>query len=258
MSSVFKYTDYRKEFFDDFFLKASRLGEFNDPFEIIIEDYLSDIDKIDHELAMLVSGTSSDIASYYNHAWSAQSGARSSISVLCFSSRGDNPLMWARHAKNHGGICIEFDKKADFFNGKYKDATKTFDNPTKDHCSNIGKLRKVEYKLERPAYHEPNEFGYDTECWFIKSPEWKYEKEERLLLPLDLAQKVSGLDIPFYAVSPQIIRSITLGCLMPDSIKREVVEHCKNQGIKVREAFIHRHQFKLNIVDYNEFNKSNI
>ncbi|GEK51300.1 DUF2971 domain-containing protein [Vreelandella venusta] len=256
MSSVFKYTEYRSGFFDNFFLKVSRFGEFNDPFEMVMGNYLSSVDEQERDFIMSLSSTLSDGAAYYNYAWDAQCGVRASVGVLCFTSKEDNLLMWAHYAKNHEGICIEFDGNAEFFHGKYKDAGKIFDEPVKDHYRNIGELRKVDYKLERPMYLEPSELECDTEAWFVKSPEWKYEKELRILLPLDLAQEVPGLDMPFYAVGPHMIKSIILGCQMSPTSKREVAEHCKGHGIKVREAFVHSHQFKLDIMDYDESNQS--
>ena len=55
MTSVFKYTQYRPEFFDNFFLKLSRFGEFNDPFEMVMGNYLSSVDKKEHDLIMSLS-----------------------------------------------------------------------------------------------------------------------------------------------------------------------------------------------------------
>lgn len=256
MNSVFKYTDYRPEFFDNFFLKVSRFGEFNDPFEMVMGDYLSSVDEEEYEHIMSLSHRLSDGASYYDFAWDAQCGVRASIGVLCFTSKEDNLLMWAHYANNHAGICIEFDKNADFFNGKYKNATKCLGQTIDDHYQNIGVLRKVDYRLERPTYVEPSELEYDTESWFVKSPEWKYEEELRLLLPLDLAKRVPNLDMLFYPVEVGIIKSIILGCQMPMSTKKEIDTQCKKYGIKVLEAFIHSHQFKLDIVDYDESNQS--
>ncbi|MBE4602019.1 DUF2971 domain-containing protein [Vibrio navarrensis] len=255
MSSVFKYTDYRSEFFDNFFLKISRFGEFNDPFEMVMGNYLASVDQEEYDLHMSLSITLSDGASYYDFAQDALCGVRASVGVLCFASKNDNLLMWAHYANNHSGICIEFDRSAEFFNGQYKDATEFMGKKSKDHYQNIGVIRHVEYQIERPTYLEPSELEYDTESWFIKSPEWKYEEEQRLLLPLELAEKIPGLNIPFYAVEPRIIKSITLGCQMPASTKKEISEKCKPLGIKVREAFIHAHQFKLDIIDYDESNQ---
>lgn len=164
--------------------------------------------------------------------------------------------MWAHYANNHAGICIEFDRSSDFFNGKYKNATILFGEHVTCHYKNIGDLRMVEYAIERPTYIEPSELEHDTDSWFVKSPEWAYEQEQRLLLPLDLAKYITGSNIPFYSVEPSMIKSIILGCQMHVSNKKEVVEKCAELGIKVREAFIHSHQFKLEIVDYDKSNQS--
>ncbi|MFT5759918.1 MAG: hypothetical protein ACI9LM_004702 [Alteromonadaceae bacterium] len=256
MKSVFKYTQYRPEFFDNFFLKLSRFGEFNDPFEMVMGNDLCSMDEEEYDLFMSLSHTLPDGASYYDFAWDAECGVRASVGVLCFASEENNLLMWAHYANNHAGICIELDRTAEFFNGKYKNATELFGKTMDDHYQNIGELRKVEYKLERPSYIEPSELEYDTEAWFVKSPEWAYEQEERLLLPIDLATKVPDSNIPFYPLEQNIIKSIILGCQMPADKKIEVYGKCSNLGIKVREAFIHSHQFKLDIVDYDEKNQS--
>lgn len=255
MSSIFKYMEYRPEFFDNFFLKVSRFSEFNDPFEMVMGDYLSSVDKEEYEQIMSLSGTLSDCASYYDFAWNAQCGIRASVGVLCFTTKEDNLLMWAHYANNHAGICIEFDRSAEFFNGQYKNAEQFWGETVKDYYQNIGELRQVKYEVERPTYFEPSQLEYDTDSWFVKSPEWKYEDEHRLLLPLDLAKKLPELDFPFYPVDLSIIKSVILGCQMSVNTKNEVVEKCKKYGIKVREAFVHSHQFKLDIVDYYESNQ---
>lgn len=247
--------EYRPEFFDNFFLKVSRFSEFNDPFEMVMGDYLSSVDKEEYEQIMSLSGTLSDCASYYDFAWNAQCGIRASVGVLCFTTKEDNLLMWAHYANNHAGICIEFDRSAEFFNGQYKNAEQFWGETVKDYYQNIGELRQVKYEVERPTYFEPSQLEYDTDSWFVKSPEWKYEDEHRLLLPLDLAKKLPELDFPFYPVDLSIIKSVILGCQMSVNTKNEVVEKCKKYGIKVREAFVHSHQFKLDIVDYYESNQ---
>lgn len=71
--------------------------------------------------------------------------------------------MWAHYANNHSGICIEFDRTADFFNGKYKNATELMGEKIKDRYQNIGVIRHVEYQIERPTYIEPSKLEYDTE-----------------------------------------------------------------------------------------------
>lgn len=264
MASIYKYTQYRPEFFENFYLKISRFGEFNDPFEMVMGNYLASVSQDEHDEIMSLSGTLSDPASYIDAAWDAECGVRASVGVLCFASKEDNLLMWSHYANNHAGICIELDSTAEFFNGQYQDAPTTLfsdlnlEHKFKDRYQNIGILKPVTYDIERPTYIEPHELEYDTESWFVKSPEWHYEQELRLLLPIDHAERVEvgQSNLYFYPVEPNIIKSIILGCQMPVSKKQEVYEKCQALGIKVREAFIHSHQFKLDIVDYHPNNQA--
>jgi len=261
MASIYKYTQYRPEFLENFYLKLSKFGEFNDPFEMVMGNYLSSITQEEHDEIMSLSNTLSDGASYIDAAIDAECGVRASVGVLCFTSTKDNLLMWAHYADNHKGICIELDPNAEFFNGQYKDAPsricKIFNSlESKDRYQNIGVLKPVNYSVERPKYLEPQELEYNTESWFVKSPEWSYENELRLLLPIDNAEKTQNSDLYFYALNPNIIKSIIVGCQMPINKKLEIFEKCQHLGIKVKEAFIHSHQFKLDIVDYDEANHS--
>lgn len=250
MPSIYKYTQYRPEFFDNFSLKLSRFGEFNDPFEMVMGNYLSSVSQEEGDEIMSLSHTLSDSASYIDAWWDAQCGVRASVGVLCFASKEDNLLMWAHYANNHEGICIELDRNAEFFNGKYKDTS------SKDCYENIGELKPVEYKTERPTYLEPQELEHDTKSWFVKSSEWHYEEELRLLLPIDYAQTVESSNILFYPLERNMIKSVIVGCQMPIEQKKEVYEKCNALGIRVREVFVHAHKFNLDIVDYDESNQS--
>ncbi len=127
MYSIYKYTSYRPEFFDNFLLKISRFGEFNDPFEMVMGNYLSSLSKEEADEIMSLSYSLSDAASYYNYYYDVRAGARASIGVICFSSNYDNILMWSHYANNHKGICIEFDLNDSFFHGKYKDVPSELD-----------------------------------------------------------------------------------------------------------------------------------
>lgn len=254
MDSVFKYTAYRPEFFENFLLKASTFGEFNDPFEMVMGDVLSTLSKQEYEEVMESCQQLSDPANYYDYYWDAQCGVRASLAVLCFSSKGSNILMWSHYARNHKGICIEFYRNADFFNGQFANTTSTIITDP-----NIGILRKVEYQAERPCYAHPRELENDTKSWFVKAQDWAYEEEQRLLLPIEHAEMtllIEAKKTPFYKINPRAIKSVTLGCQMPADTKKEVAVLCRKQGIKVREAFIHSHQFRLDIVDYDESNQS--
>ena len=244
MNSIYKYTTYRSDFFDNFYLKLSCFGEFNDPFEMVIGNYLASIPQEEAEEITSYSNNLKDAASYIDAYWDAQCGVRASTGVVCFTTKYDNLLMWAHYANNHSGICIEFDSSAEHFNGKFKD----------NRYENIGILKKVNYQLERPTYIEPQEIENNTSSWFIKSHEWEYEEEQRILISLDMAKQNDSKSMYFFELDPSVIKSIILGCQMDNSKKEEIFNKCQKLGIKVKESFIHSHQFKLDIVDYNPKN----
>lgn len=244
MNSIYKYTTYRSDFFDNFYLKLSCFGEFNDPFEMVMGNYLISIPEEEVEEIISCSNNLQDGASYIDAYFDAQCGVRASTGVVCFTTKYDNLLMWAHYANNHSGICIEFDSSANHFNGKFKD----------DYYEDIGILKKVSYQLERPSYIEPQELENNTSSWFVKSPEWEYEEEQRILISLDMAKYDSDKSMYFFELEPSIIKSIILGCQMKKSEKDEIFNKCQKFGISVKESFIHSHQFKLDIIDYHPKN----
>ena len=238
------------EFFKNFHLKLSRFGEFNDPFEMLPGNYAFTLNKEERKLFLEHASHLKDPCHHIENSIEIDSGIRVSIGVICFTIHDASLLMWSHYANNHKGICIEFDTENSFFQGKF----------SCDYNPNIGIIRKVDYRAERPLFIDPQELVNSTEFWFIKSLEWQYEDEYRLLLPIDNAiQKPietapQNNDLLFYEISPKLIKSVTLGCQMPVETKQEVFSLCTDLGIKVRECFIHATEYKLHIVDYHPKN----
>jgi hypothetical protein len=226
-------------------------GEFNDPFELVPGNYVATLPPSEAEVFYYKIH---DPANYYDYYMDVQSGVRAIIGVICFTSKKDNLLMWAHYAKNHTGICIEFDATALFFNGQYKDSCEgLFGNGTKtDLYANIGEIKQVRYSKKRPLFIDPSEISSDTDFWFIKSEDWSYEEEYRILLPLEYA--IYEKNIQFYKIDKNIIKSVILGCQMTRKIKAEVYSICSSLGIQVKETFANSTEFKLDIVDYHPDN----
>lgn len=242
---------YRKEFFKNFCLRLSRFGEFNDPFEMLPGNYAFTLNKDEYSDFMECATHLKDPCYHMENAIEINSGVRASIGVICFTTHNANLLMWSHYADEHKGICIEFDTENSFFQGKY----------SCDYYQNVGIVRKVDYRVERPLIIDPRELVKSTEFWFVKSPEWQYEDEYRLLLPIDNAiqkrikNKSQNNDLLlFYKISPKLIKSVTLGCQMPVETKQKVFSLCSDLGIKVRECFVHASEFRLDIVDYHPKN----
>ncbi len=109
MNQAYKYTKYRKEFFENFQLKLSRFGEFNDPFEMIPGDFLLTLPQTESARILAQYPSLSDPDHHLECYQNVSAGVRASLGVICFSERSDSLLMWSHYADNHNGICIEFD-----------------------------------------------------------------------------------------------------------------------------------------------------
>jgi hypothetical protein len=125
--------------------------------------------------------------------------AMQEIGILSLSEIPDNLLMWAHYANSHQGFVIEFDSSNNFFNQKIGE------NDELRH------LRKVLYSEVRPNIRinkiEKHDAG--TETFLTKSDAWAYEKEWRMLLPLECSDKKDNdkhlFKIPFDSISAVII-----------------------------------------------------
>lgn len=261
MKSVFNYMNYRKEFYSNFLLKLSTFGEFNDPFEMIPGHELLKQDS--ETINFILENDSSEGDSYYENYIDIMAGSRASLGVMYFTSKVDNLLMWSHYANNHEGICVEFDREARIFNGKYKDSGLADFEGLEGYNSgniydNVGTLKKVEYSNKRPLIWHTSELISDTKSWLVKSKEWEweYEDEYRLILPTDRAEQrtINGKDMLFYKMDINIIKSIIMGCQVEKSTKKEIFKFCSDLNICLKESFISPTDYKLDIIDYSPEN----
>lgn len=263
MKSIFKYMVYRKEFFENFLLRLSTFGEFNDPFEMI-PGY--EILTIDPELRdCILANDPNEGDSFYENYMDTMTGVRASLGVICFTSKVDNLLMWSHYGNNHEGICVEFDANSPFFSGQYKDScSPIFDEiegyDPKDIYPNVGVLKKVKYSAKRSLIFQTRALVEDTKSWLVKSKEWKYEDEYRIILPVDRAEikHINNSNMFFFKVDQNIIKSVTMGCQVNKSVKKEIYKYCSSLNIPLKESFISATDYKLDIIDYHPDNHSRI
>lgn len=154
------------------------------------------------------------------------------IFVSCFSEKCNinSLVMWAHYAKNHTGICVEYD---------YREANKKRLKNATILPINYTDTRKMKTIL-KDDLHECREFHLNIA--FTKSKEWKYEKEWRLLEIEDRSKKGSnGFKIPF--IKP---KSIYLGCKISDKLKKDIIKLCNQKNIEVYQMNMVKGSFKLN------------
>lgn len=147
------------------------------------------------------------------------------LGVLCLTEEPVSPLMWAHYADQHKGAVIEFDAKHLFFNRRR--------GPNDD----LRHFRPVTYTQERPAVFLSESNAVDF--FYFKSPEWEYEHEWRLIVPLaDCSERnermLPELPLCLFRVPPECILSVLLGCRMPERTKFALAK-----SVRSNRAFQH-------------------
>lgn len=274
---LFKYMPYRKEFFENLYLRCTPRSALNDPFELRPSDqYMRD-----HTWDLLAQREMTPETEFSEELIDFNSEflekAFKKIGIVSFSETNDNLLMWSHYADNHRGIVVTFDTSHDFF---------------KKDGSRSKELGRVHYRKDRmKALPQRLKDGFymsdSTRIYFEKSDEWIYEKEHRLICdlyavdatlcrseyydkrlrhkypdyePETVTDKlVSITDIEdcchdasepevlcMLQVPPGCILSVICGANMPEEQKQEVREYMQRLGISCVDAVPDADEYKLN------------
>lgn len=122
------------------------------------------------------------------------------MGVLSLCEIPDSLLMWAHYGVSHTGFVLELDPTHPHFNSR------------RTAQDEFGHLRRVLYRDIRPSAHLVDLDG--TEMFLVKSTEWAYELEWRVLRPLKDAQEianVNGEEIHLFRLPPDAIKAVILG-----------------------------------------------
>lgn len=157
------------------------------------------------------------------------------IGIFSLTQTSINKLMWSHYADSHKGFIIGFDVTHPYFNQKKSDVDE------------FGYLRKVEYRNNRPSLPMVEHEG--TDVLLIKSREWEYEEEWRIIRPLREADEVRDFkpySIYLFNFPTDTIREVILGCKMSGDKKNELIGL-----IKLKFDDVSIYQAELNVQDYN-------
>mgnify|MGYP003945736947 CR=1 FL=1 len=134
------------------------------------------------------------------------------VKITCFSEGKNNMLMWSHYAKDHSGVCFEFDTKAMIAHM----ADKTSNN----HLPKYLFLKAV-YDSKRKNYvFNSSDDPSPLLMWIkTKSIQWEYESEIRLVF---LKWEENLLSIP-----PNIISRLYLGSRISNEHEEKIVRLCK-------------------------------
>ncbi len=190
VSHVYKYTPFRKEFFDNFYLRCTPRSALNDPFEPIPSlqyvahyianygDHLNPEDATQNKVLEKLNADP-DLYSEYTRPFER-------MGIISFSEGKEDDVMWGHYADNHRGMVIEFDTRSSMF------AEKT-------GVDALQEFRRVKYRQHRPrslGTQNVNLFGMPAQTLdehsliFTKSDRWSYEMEHRLICLLQNADDI--------------------------------------------------------------------
>jgi Protein of unknown function (DUF2971) len=136
-------------------------------------------------------------------------GLNKHLGILSLTNTNENIKMWSHYAQNHEGFVIEFNPENSFFKTNLNKNIR------------LKNLRKVKYS-DRPQFEffdfqktELEYFEYIADnVFYLKSKDWVYEKEFRLLNNLSKYNNkinISGREIFLFDLPTEAIKSVYLG-----------------------------------------------
>ena len=184
---LYKYMQYRPEFFNNFLIRLTPFNDLNDPFEGSLsfeyyEKFLSENFSNNFNLEEIYGITLEDYEE---------------IGIISLTEDPANILMWSHYADEYKGLVVEFSFEKD----NQKNLLKNYSFPKKDvfgietfypkkvHYSNYRfgivfpeeiKSEKFEYPLKR----------FNERFLFTKANDWMYEKEYRIVMQLKKADVI--------------------------------------------------------------------
>ena len=256
-NTLYKFLPGRKEFFDNFLLRASSRNSLNDPFEVMPSTisfakflHAQGETRWGHSVRDIEMTMKEKKVNGIKQYGKIDLFDRTGVISLTETKR--NLLMWSHYADSHKGMVIEFDIKHKFFN-------------TPEVGNNFeGLVHRVRYDRERP---DDVKGWYE---WFIyKSDEWIYEKEHRFLVPLHKcsvcfdgkpsvgktidAQSINDVykDKYFcmFKVPEDSLISVTFGVEMSQRTKTDIVnainKNVNLRHLKIYEATTHADRYDI-------------
>lgn len=158
-----------------------------------------------------------------------------SYGLICFSRTAASPVLWGHYASSATGIALGFDPARFGFRP--------------------GWLRfEVSYDRERPIIKWPPDPPFTPELQLdaigksfgIKAEEWRYEKEHRCVLRLDICEPRRGMY--FAEFHPGALREVILGCrstIDPSYLLRFLRKHYESVGVILRIAKEHPTHYEV-------------
>lgn len=158
----------------------------------------------------------------------------SRVGIFCLSEHRDSLPMWAHYARNANGLVVEFQDLDTIFRG---DETGILWQPIPVYYEQNG--RSITFE---PQSHKS--------LFFCKFPDWSYEREVRIVLPLNdcrQEQNIASNGIYTYNIPRTCVVRLILGWNMESEIVRKVRDyvHEINPKVDVLQTRINRGRIEI-------------
>lgn len=205
-------------------LKFSSAFNLNDPFELKFNLSLDPAaeGQIEEFMKVHPQSTEKDFKEWQDQVtdndgflWYTEQTQRATLSKMVtlssFTEVNDNNLMWSHYSNNHKGICVEYTNKL-FEHLKRTEGFLAFD--------------KVSYSEEPPTVESLEPMAIKVKkMLFNKQLEWKYEKENRVVL-------LSDKDTDYIPIQPEHIKAVYIGSKASKEVTGHSVDICRNFGFE--------------------------
>lgn len=146
-----------------------------------------------------------------------RSGINKHFGILCLTANPDHKLMWGHYADGHRGFVLEFNT----------------DDP---RFALTDEINRVVYSDVPPTYDQA---AGSQGWWKVKSKDWEYEGEYRIVTKLENCERKSCSDgkvIYLRHLPRECVKSVFMGLMMEGPKKHRLREICRPAGIDVFEA----------------------
>lgn len=165
------------------------------------------------------------------------------LGILSLTEKPNNLLMWSHYAASHAGFVVGFNSTDDYFDQR------------KSPNDEFRHLRKVEYRTVRPNAPLSELDGIDV--FLVKSAEWEYEQEWRIMRPLsEAAETIPAEPFPIclFEFPLAAVTDVILGARMRDTDRSAITDVLKSSPeyahVEIFNALPHEIEFKMMLEKY--------
>ena len=208
---------------------------------LVSESFNTLVDQFKNVLTTEIFSANSDASKHFKDSASKKFG------ILSLSEVFDSQTMWAHYANQNKGFIIGFNTSNPFFNQRIAESDE------------IRFVRPVSYSPERPIW--PTLDSETTEKDFknsminsllTKNIDWSYEREWRMIMPLERANSIISTDIHLFNYPPESITKIIFGLNTNDATKEKLINIVRRNldftKIKISQSTI-SNNYSIKLVD---------